>query len=137
MSIHAFVRKAGFAMIAAGGWLVTPWILGCSTSSGGDTSSSGGGEYLTDPHNCGAAGHDCLGGTCDDGLCGAVVLASFAGRINSIAPDSTYVYASEGARGSDEQGYKPGGIFRMPIAGGAAEQLQADYTGDSRWRAPA
>lgn len=30
---------------------------------------------MSDPHNCGACGHDCLGGTCTSGVCSATPLA--------------------------------------------------------------
>jgi hypothetical protein len=32
--------------------------------------------FGSDPHNCGACGHDCLGGRCSAGVCGAVVVAA-------------------------------------------------------------
>jgi hypothetical protein len=43
-----------------------------------------------DPHNCGAAGHDCLGAACVQGLCAPLQLASTVA--DDIAVDDTNVY---------------------------------------------
>jgi hypothetical protein len=47
----------------------------------------------TDPANCGACGHDCLGATCAAGLCEPTELGSVAqGTWRGLAVDATYVY---------------------------------------------
>ena len=57
--------------------------------------ASGSAYTLYDPHNCGACGHDCLGGACDAGVCvplPAGVLASGLIAPVSVAVDATNVY---------------------------------------------
>src|SRR5690349_6959539 len=41
----------------------------------GSGGSGCGANLDTDPHHCGRCGHDCLGGGCIDGVCGAVLVA--------------------------------------------------------------
>jgi len=52
--------------------------ISASSSSGG---GCGGADVSTDPANCGACGHDCLGGDCLGGMCQPLVL--FTGQLNS------------------------------------------------------
>jgi hypothetical protein len=47
-------------------------------------------DFTSDSHNCGACGHDCLGGPCANGTCGVVVLATGTGT--GIAINDTRVY---------------------------------------------
>lgn len=70
-------------------------------SSGGgggvlDSTSSGCVNTMTDPKNCGACGHDCLGASCSDGVCAYDVLATLnIGGVNARDPlynDGTNVY---------------------------------------------
>jgi hypothetical protein len=51
-------------------------------------------DLQTDPGNCGACGHDCLGATCTPpGQCDPTVLATFdGGAVQSLAVDDTFVY---------------------------------------------
>jgi hypothetical protein len=50
---------------------------GCETNVGG-----------SDPKNCGACGHDCLGGTCKAGVCQVVTISSSENKPTAIAVDS-------------------------------------------------
>jgi len=65
-----------------------------------------------DTFNCGACGHDCLGGACTSGKCQPVILATELGEPSAIAVDATHVYWTNRATG---------GVHRVPIAGGAIE----------------
>jgi hypothetical protein len=46
----------------------------------------------SDPHNCGACGHDCEGGACSDGVCQPFALATFDADANYLAVDAANVY---------------------------------------------
>jgi hypothetical protein len=50
----------------------------------------GDGDFASDPSNCGACGHSCLGGACVDGGCMPVVMAYGGGWAQVV--DSTAVY---------------------------------------------
>src|SRR5580704_16226260 len=83
---------------------------GAGTSSSGGmggagTSSTGGAggcaqtlcgaacvDTMTDPHDCGACGHDCLGAICLSGACRPVVLASGQAQPIALVVDATNVY---------------------------------------------
>ena len=69
---------------------------------------------FTDTFNCGACGHDCLGGVCSAGRCDPVVMANEPGQPQAIAVDATHVYWTNQLTGD---------VRRAPIAGGAAETL--------------
>jgi hypothetical protein len=59
----------------------------CSTSdSCVDTTSDG--------KNCGACGHDCLGGACTAGQCQPIGLAQYTGNLTTIFVGAQYVYAT-------------------------------------------
>jgi hypothetical protein len=49
-------------------------------------------DLATDPDNCGACAHGCLGGTCDDGGCTASIFADGYDGTNAVVVDQTYVY---------------------------------------------
>jgi hypothetical protein len=75
---------------------------------------------FNDTFNCGACGHDCLGGACSAGRCEPVVLANEPGEPGAIAVDATHVYWTNA---------KTGDVRRAPIAGGAAETIYNGATG--------
>jgi hypothetical protein len=85
------------------------------TCDGGLTACSGLCVDTThDTHNCGACGHDCLGGACTSSACQPEVLAS--GLIGSVgialSPSAVYVTLLLPA--------PKGAIVTVPLAGGAA-----------------
>jgi hypothetical protein len=51
-------------------------------------------DTTSDGKNCGACGHDCLGGACTAGQCQAVQLAQYTGNLTTIFVGSQYVYAT-------------------------------------------
>ncbi len=68
---------------------------GGSCASAASYLDGGCGDPLTDPHNCGACGHDCLGGACDAGACVPLPVGVLAtGQFSPIAMavDGTSVY---------------------------------------------
>ncbi len=69
----------------------------------------------SDGKNCGACGHDCFGGTCTNGKCGPVVIASGQPEAWSIAVDDTHAYWTTWVN--------PGVVRRVPITGGAVQDL--------------
>jgi hypothetical protein len=66
----------------------------------------------TDPLNCGACGHDCLGGVCQNSICEPVVLASGQNVPSAIAVDSTSVYWVNLGTGTND-----GAIVKCAIGG--------------------
>ena len=68
----------------------------------------------TDPFNCGACGHDCLGGSCTNGRCAPVVLATELGTPTALVVDGTHVYWTNVTAGD---------VRRVAIAGGATEMV--------------
>jgi hypothetical protein len=70
-------------------------------------------DTQNDPRNCGACGHDCLGGPCNAGKCGACALVA-SPYIDAIALDDTYAYYTE---------MQPGAVSKVPLSGGAPTTL--------------
>ena len=64
----------------------------------------------TDSHNCGACGHDCLGGTCVGGMCQPVMVASQQSAPFALAVDSEFIYWTN--KETD------GTVLKTPILGG-------------------
>lgn len=69
---------------------------------------------VTDPFNCGACGHDCLGGGCSAGRCEPVVIANEPGQPMAITVDATHVFWTNATTGD---------VRRAPLSGGVAQTL--------------
>lgn len=67
----------------------------------------------SDSDNCGACGHDCLGATCQSGLCAPQEVASSVDDPRGLAVDESHVYWTTGG----------GDVQRVPKSGGAVETL--------------
>jgi hypothetical protein len=93
-----------------------------SPVEGADTGPASCGDTRVDPQNCGRCGHDCLGGTCSAGACEPVGLATLGGTpLARIVLAPGYVFVSTLTTTT----VQPGGIWRVPQAGGAAELFVA------------
>jgi hypothetical protein len=78
-----------------------PSSTGGSAEAGGGSSAGGGGaapcdpgaDHASDPKNCGACGHDCLGGACTSGACQPVAIGAATDETPALLfLDDTYVY---------------------------------------------
>jgi hypothetical protein len=72
-------------------------------------------DIQSDKLNCGACGHDCMGGACTAGVCEPVSLGAMGGQPLAVATFAGDVYWGTGN----------GEIFRVPQDGGAIESLYA------------
>jgi hypothetical protein len=72
--------------------------------AGADAASCPGVDLDTDDRNCGACGHDCLGGACEIGTCQPVMIADTQGSPRGILVDATHVYwtAAQAIRRADK-----------------------------------
>lgn len=75
-------------------------------------------DFSADPKNCGACGHDCLGGQCFQSVCQPLLLASAATA--HIKVDATHLYLADKNRRV---------ITRVPKRGGAEETLASGQDG--------
>jgi hypothetical protein len=96
--------------------------LGGDGASGGDGAAGDAGtcnaDLQTDPKNCGRCGHDCVGGQCNAGTCGAFQLANIPNApLRTVVADDTYAFVSTRITLTTQAG----GIWRVPKSGGAAE----------------
>ncbi len=64
-----------FVRVALAGVLFSVPACSGGRETSGDASCAA--PTSDDPHNCGACGHDCVGGTCSAGTCSAVEVTSF------------------------------------------------------------
>lgn len=102
----------------AGGTTVTTSDSTSTTSISISTSTTCTADLDTDPHHCGACGHDCLGGACVGSACQPILLAKQDGQPWEIALDATHVYWSN----------THGEISKVPKAGGATVVLTSDLS---------
>jgi hypothetical protein len=70
----------------------------------------------TDPMNCGACGHDCLGGGCNKGACMPITLSEGELTPSAIALDATQVYWTNS--GTLTMSYQDGALRACPKGGG-------------------
>jgi hypothetical protein len=49
-------------------------------------------DTSSDPKNCGACGHDCLGGACTGGVCQSIVISAGGAQVMDLRMDDTNVY---------------------------------------------
>jgi hypothetical protein len=101
-----------------------PWAI--------DAGGSGCTDIALDSKNCGACGHDCLGQTCNTGICAATPVGQVGGP--GIAVDATYVYWTSPAGGGVMRATKNGtSVTRLATAGapvGIAVQDSLVYFAD-------
>lgn len=90
------------------------------SGSGGKSAASGGGgaggcdaDLASDAANCGACGHDCLGGACLEGACQPVTLVETYAS-GPIAADGGFVYWFDGETDV---------LMRVPTTGGAPSSV--------------
>lgn len=76
-------------------------------------------DFSSDPKNCGACGHDCLGGACLANACQPVALTN-AVSSSHVRLDATHAYFADATRGT---------VSRIPKRGGAEEILASDQDG--------
>ena len=83
----------------------------------------------SDPANCGACGHDCLGGACVAGVCQPVLLADAEFFPSTLALDDARIYWAN--RTDVDYGAPPASIVvrAMPKAGGAPTTLDTIVPG--------
>lgn len=74
----------------------------------------------SDPFNCGACGHDCLGGSCYASACSPVVIVEEPGKPTELAIDATHIYWTNQTTGD---------VRRALLAGGDAETIFNGVTG--------
>jgi hypothetical protein len=77
-------------------------------------------DEATDPANCGACGHSCLGSACAAGMCQPVTLASSQVQPIGIAVSGTNVYWVDAGHGPPTN---DGAIRTVPVGGGAVTTL--------------
>jgi hypothetical protein len=77
-------------------------------------------DTTSDPFNCGACGHDCLGGACSVSKCLPFVVANEPGEPTALAVDGTHVYWTNATSGD---------VRRAPITGGIPETIWDGPTG--------
>jgi hypothetical protein len=132
--------SGGATSSTGGGSTTTGGMGGTTTTATGGQGGSGGtggapcgtGERLCsntcidvtgDANNCGDCGHDCLGGSCTNGLCAADTIAMNQQEPFALVLDGTNVYwTSAGAQNR---------VFSAPLGGGSPQQL-ATGQGDPR-----
>ncbi len=90
------------------------------------------GDTTSDPHDCGRCGHDCLGGTCDAGVCQpvAIVPGSAGYRPWQLALTDTAVYFTDTVNGQIAVVNKDGtGLQALDSSGFRDNALGVDDAG--------
>jgi hypothetical protein len=91
---------------------------GSSTADGGDAGTCVA-DFATDPKHCGRCFHDCFGGPCENGTCGAIEIGAVSGApLRSISASTDHVFVASILQLTTQTG----GIWRIPKTGGAAEE---------------
>lgn len=94
-------------------------VAGCAAdhgcAGGGQCCSSTCADLSSDPKNCGACGHDCLGGKCSAGQCQPVAFADVNDTVSDLAVDDGYLYWTIFDSGA------PAAIKRLPVGGGTPD----------------
>lgn len=73
-------------------------------------------DTASDAKNCGACGHDCLGGTCVAGRCEAITLVSGEHNPTALAVEGSFVYWT--TAGTPKGSWVDGTLNRAPTTGG-------------------
>jgi hypothetical protein len=81
-----------------------------------DAASPDGAACIEDSRNCGACGHDCLGGACVASTCQPFVIASARLGPSAVAVAGAYAYVAE--QGTATQATRDGRLSRALLAGG-------------------
>lgn len=128
--------RLALALLALAGCSTKVVVESAGTGSPGSSGSSGGGgtggspamtgeppppvpcsmDMTSDPLNCGACDHNCLGGACTAGICQPVELAKQDGQPWEITLDATRVYWNN----------TYGEISKVPKQGGTTSVLTTD-----------
>jgi hypothetical protein len=87
-----------------------------------DGAACSGADLQTDAKNCGACGHDCLGATCNGGLCAPALVVTGLDQAGVITVDGNDLFLlKSGTTGPD------GFIWQAPKTGGAAIALVSNF----------
>jgi hypothetical protein len=104
-----------------------------AASGGGGDPGAGGcaADTQTDDANCGACGHDCLGGSCSEGRCQAIELASGFGQPWGLAVDATHIYWADHTGSAIARASKAdGSAFEIVAAGSVGVDSPIDVAVD-------
>jgi sugar lactone lactonase YvrE len=87
----------------------SPTLVDCDGNEGNGCET----DLTSDATNCGACGHSCLGGDCNDGKCLPFVLASGQLTPSNVFLDETHLYWTNQVQG--------GAVMRVPLLGGVPQ----------------
>jgi hypothetical protein len=109
--------------------------MGDATSGNDVIGPDGGcdaGAFATDPNNCGACNHSCLGGGCEAGMCQPIVLATGQFSVYTLAVDSKNVYWATALTVGNVQKCAIGGCGGIPTTLSAGENSAQGPVVDSK-----